>query len=342
MVQRFSVVVALLVSVTALAQQSNLDNASDHDRPWAKGVSDENQKKALELFRDGNSALRDGLSAKAAEKYNAALSFWDHPAIHYNLSLATASLDAPELTYKHLEAALKYGREPLDPEKFEQASRMKNIVAGSLAKVDIRCDLPGAEVSLDGKQLFIAPGRYEAMIRGGSHTVLAAKEGFIPTQQKRTFVPGEANLVELKLLTTADLTEYRRRWNVIMPWAVLGAGAAVAGGSVGLHLVAGNKFKEYDQGVKECAAMAAGCVPSPALQGTRSQADTMQALAIGGYALGGAALVTGGVLIYLNRLQPYSTRIDAPGAAPASADPEVSLVPVLGPTAAGAMLNVHF
>src|SRR5689334_15714480 len=44
------------------------------DRPWAKGVSPDEQKAALDLFNEGNNLLRDALFPKAVEKYREALS----------------------------------------------------------------------------------------------------------------------------------------------------------------------------------------------------------------------------------------------------------------------------
>src|SRR4051812_21164890 len=54
------------------------------ERPWAAGVKQSEQQAALKLFHDGNLQLNDGLFAKASEAYKAALTHWNHPAIHYN------------------------------------------------------------------------------------------------------------------------------------------------------------------------------------------------------------------------------------------------------------------
>src|SRR5690349_4866887 len=69
-------------------------------RPWAQGVPASEQKVALAAFRDGNSALNDGLFAKAAETYRSALTHWKHPAIYYNLALALMNLDNPIEAYE--------------------------------------------------------------------------------------------------------------------------------------------------------------------------------------------------------------------------------------------------
>src|SRR5438128_85746 len=65
------------------------------ERPWAHGVAEAEQKAALGLFREANILLNDGLFARAADQYRAALKHWDHPAIHYNLALALVNLDQP-------------------------------------------------------------------------------------------------------------------------------------------------------------------------------------------------------------------------------------------------------
>src|SRR5262245_61255043 len=67
------------------ASGESLQASTGGDRPWAAGVSKENQEKALQLFREGNTYHNDGLFKKAVELYDEALKSWDHPAINYNL-----------------------------------------------------------------------------------------------------------------------------------------------------------------------------------------------------------------------------------------------------------------
>ena len=72
----------------------SLEKGGDN-RPWAAGISIDRQKQALVQFRQGNAQLNDGLFARAAETYRAALKTWPHPAIHYNLALALMNVDQP-------------------------------------------------------------------------------------------------------------------------------------------------------------------------------------------------------------------------------------------------------
>ncbi len=332
---RFATAVVLaLLAAPVLAQQGKLDDGGE--RPWAKGVPQPKQEKAFALFRDGNAALKESLFVKAAQIYREALQSWDHPAIHYNLALALVNLDQPLETHEHLLAALKYGAAPLDSDKYEQALRYRALVEKQLVKVEIRCDTVGAAVKLDGVQVLVGPGTYTGLVRAGTHTVVASKEGFITAEQSDTLPGATSKLFELKLQTAEELTEYRRRWPQVMPWLVVAGGAIVAGSGAALHLSARDSFNAYDRGITSCVnATTGGCTPDVALAGRKSSGDTMQGIGMAMYGIGGAALITGAVLVYLNRLTPYhSTTV---GVTPTT----VSLIPLLGP-APGAALFVAF
>lgn len=290
------------------------------ERPWAKGVSPENQKAALELFRTGNTLLKDSVFVQAIEKYRQALALWDHPAIHYNLALALLNLDQPLEVHEHLVAAMRYGVAPLDVEKLEHARAYRNLIEKQLAQVEVTCDVAGASVVMDGRPLFTAPGRFEGLVRAGPHTIVASKEGYITNNQSRALPAGEATKIELKLFTNDDLTQYRRKWSAWKPWVVVGAGVALAAGGGFLHMQSRDNYNAFDLGINACG----GCVPDSGLADKRVQGDTMQKLAFTGYAVGGAALVTGAVLLYMNRLQPYHVEKTD------TAAQSLSVAPVLG------------
>lgn len=271
------------------------------ERPWAKGVSKEQQEAAMALFQAANALLKESVFVQAVEKYREALAAWPHPAIHYNLALALMNLDQPVEVHEQLVAALRYGPAPLEQEKYEYARNYRTLMERQLARVELSCDTPGTTVTLDGQTLFVAPGRYSGLVRPGAHSIVATKEGFLPTDQSRTLLPGETAALELKMFTSEDLLEYRRRWAAWMPWMVVGAGVAVGAGSGWLHLQARDNLRALDAGVTQCG----GCFLSPNLDATLTRGNTYQGLAMGGYAAGGAALITGVVLVYLNQPQPY-------------------------------------
>jgi hypothetical protein len=307
--------------------------SAGEERPWAKGVPAERQAAALSLFREGNSALKESIFVKAATQYREALGLWDHPAIHYNLVLALLNLDKPVEVLEHLESAMKYGPSPIELEKFEQAKAYKVLVEKQLARVRIQCDLPGASVVMDGRALFLAPGKHEAFVRAGPHSIVATKDGYLTNEVSKSLPAGELTAFELKLYTAGDLTQYRRAWSVWVPWSVVGGGAALALGGGGLHYGASQRFKQFDSGIADCG----GCVPDGVLTGSRANGNTLQKLAVGSYAVGGAALVTGALLVYMNRLLPYV------GTASAETKPEtVSVAPVVGAGTSGLSAEIRF
>jgi tetratricopeptide (TPR) repeat protein len=291
-------------SAAAPQQPKGSALSSMGDRPWAKGLSQEQQQAAVALFEAGNSLLKESIFLKAVENYRKALALWDHPGIHYNLALALLNLDQPIEVHEHLVAAMAFGPEPLENEKFEYARNYKTLVEKQLARVDISCDTPGAVVTMNGQKLFVAPGRYTGLVRPGAHSILATREGYVPSDMSRTILPGETTKLALKLYTNEDLIQYRRRWSASTPWLVVGAGVAMAAGSGWLHTQARDNLGTFDQGISACG----GCLLTPALADTLNRGKTLQGMAIGGYALGGAALLTGAVLVYLNQPEPY--RVD--------------------------------
>lgn len=323
---------ALLVlgATPALAQQPK----PGEERPWAQGVSPENQKTALELFRAGNVLLKESVFVKAIEKYREALALWDHPAIHYNLALALLNLDQPVEVYEHLEAAMRYGVAPLDTEKMEHARAYKNLIERQLAQVEFTCDEPGDSVSLDGKPLFTAPGKFEGRVRPGAHTIVISRDGHPPTTLSRTLHADEKTTLALKLFTDEDLIRYRRNWSAWKPWAVVGTGAAVALAGGALHMQARKSYDNFDTRIAECG----GCVPPPDVTNLRAHGDSMQQLAFGAYAVGGAAVVTGAVLAYINRPQAYRISPDEAQAPPH----EVTVAPLIGGGEGGILATLHF
>ena len=125
----------------------SLQNGGD-ERPWAAGVKQSEQQAALKLFHDGNLQLNDGLFAKAAEAYKAALTHWDHPAIHYNLALALMNLDQPIESQENFQLAIKFGEAPLQSkDKFDHAKEYILLLDKQIGEVEVTCDKPGAKVS---------------------------------------------------------------------------------------------------------------------------------------------------------------------------------------------------
>jgi len=322
----------------AQAPQPSLGSAQEN--VWSKGVPEEARRAADALFQEGNALLRESICISAADKYRAALARWDHPNIHYNLALALMNLDQPVETYQHLVAAMKYGPEPLQKERFEHAKNYRTLLEKQLARVTVRCDVPGASVEMNGRSLFAPPGEYEGLVRAGQHTIVARGDGFVTNQSVRLLEGGQTAVIDLKLKTMDELTQYRRRWPAWIPWSIVGAGAAVALAGGGLHYSALQKISSVDR--ESRARCAGGCASEPAdLAHDRAQAGTMQKFAFGAYGVGGAALVAGGVLAYMNGSRAYVESYDSARPIPPR-QAKLEIVPILDPGRPGLSAALRF
>jgi hypothetical protein len=324
-------------------------------RPWAAGVSAENQKKALELFREGNQAHNDGLFAKAVEIYRAALKHWDHPAIHYNMALSLTNLEKPIEVEAELQASIKFGAGPLEKGKYEHAKQSLLLIEQQLATIEVSCQKEGARVSIDNKEVFVVqPGKpnvYKARVRIGKHTFVAEKPGYATGLDAPFIGPGETFRIELKLYTAEELTRYKRRWNAKwVPYAVMGGG--VVAGAVGFALArsAQTSYDDFDTAVRKCndaLGPAGGCATMDANLDLRDSGDSKKTMAYVGYGIAGAAIVTGGVLLFLNRSQAYQISSDDYRREQLEKDraakpPAVTVTPVVSPDMAGAMVFGRF
>jgi len=306
-----------------------------------RNVSADDEQAALIAFRQGNAQLNDGFFVKAVERYREALSHWNHPAIHYNAALALINLDQPIEVFDELSKAMTYGAEPLgDKEKFDRAKGYMKLVEGQLADIEVSCDKIGAKVSVDGKEVFIAPGKFTQKVKVGKHTFYADKQGYNARITAPYIGPGEKFRIELKLYTAEELTRYHRKWqNTWFPYVVAGAGAVVGLVAGGLELSAQSSYDQFNTKVAACNTMSAGCLTStPGITSLRDSGDTKRTIGYVGYGIAGAAIATGAVLLWVNRRQPYQISAEELEPTPAP----IAIAPIVSPEMAGAMVQGHF
>lgn len=325
---------AIAVALAAGGARAQPDGATElsagtpAEHAWSVGVPESRRQTAEALFKQGNALLRDSVTHSAIAKYREALGAWDHPNIHYNLALALMTLDQPVETREQLIAALRHGAAPLGPDRFEHGRNYLALLDKQLARLRVRCDVPQAIVQLDGKTIFVGPGEQEVLVRAGRHSVVASRDGLVTNGAVRTLDGGQAVAVELRLKTIEEMTEVHRRWPVWKPWALVGAGAAVAALGGGLQAYGLAAVRRVDR--ESRTRCAAGCATEPSdLASDRRAGILSQRAAMVAYGLGGAAIATGAVLVYLNRAQrtvrPYET------AAPAGdGRAQLELAPMLG------------
>jgi hypothetical protein len=334
------------------ANNDNLQQGNEEERPWAKGVSKDRQDAALRAFSEANKHLNKGLFVAALEKYKEALKSWEHPAIYYNMALAQMNLDQPIEVEKSLTKAIAYGPKPLEKDKFEHAQQYLLINAKQLAWIDVSCKKIGANVFIDDEKVFTVtegqPNRVERRVKIGKHTIVAERTGYNAQVDAPMIGPGQKFAIELQLYTSDELTRYKRRWNATwMPYAVIGAGVAVGAFGIVMSGSAQSSYDQFDDAIARCNddAMGGGCVTDSSITKLRDSGDSKKTIAYVGYGVAGAAVVTGGVLVYLNRRRSYEITADEYRkelSAKKRAARSAQVLPLVTPDTAGAMVLGRF
>jgi hypothetical protein len=322
--------------------------------PWDRGVSVEQMQAAATLFDEANAQLDASLPSKAADKYREALKLWAHPMIHYNLALALIDLKRPVEVAEHLEKAIQHGVAGLNEqqEKLDQAKRLLEFTLDQLANVEVSCKKEGAKVSIDGKHVFTVekgkPNIYKGRVPIGKHTFVAELPGYATPVEAPLIDKRETFRIELKLYTADELTRYKRRWQRRWaPWAVVGGGAlaGIIGGV--MQLSASSSYRDFEAEVARCSAdvMNNSCDASQ-FTNLRDSGDTKRTLGYIGYGVAGAAIITGGILVYLNRRVAYQITTDEyrmeEYRKQQAQQKSVSFAPIVGPGVGGAAVMGRF
>ena len=288
MVLRALIVVAMLGSV-AIADGTT-------DKPWAAGKSKAEQDQAFHFYDEANDLFAKGEYLKALEKYDAAISVWDHPGIRYNRAVCLINLDRTVEAYQDLQLALKYGEDPLGKDLYNEGLNYQKLLAKQVAEVEITAKDNGARISLDGKPLTLTSGRTTLMVATNApHEITASKPGYQTYRKPLERLPaGQTTRIEIKL----ELLE-RGRWK---PWAVIAGGAVIGGGGAYLYGLARNDIADYETAIEtKCRP---GCMSSADLGADADLPDRArrkEIFAYSAFAVGGAMIATGIVLVIRGR-----------------------------------------
>lgn len=271
-------------------------------RPWAANVPDAAQTRAKAIFEHGNELLEQGLFTDALKQYDDAIAIWDHPAIHYNRAVAYINLDKPIDAYRELERALRYGPSALEPDVYQQVLVYQHLLNGQLVHLTVDCVDAGTHIALDGNDVAVrCPGTVTELLLPGRHKLVATKPGSVPYEHELAPSPGESPHERIDLMTTDEATVTRHRWPTWKPWVVVAAGAAVGLVGVGFELQSAATFRSYDRAIAVlCPDRPCESVPT-VVSDAYSEGRHENQIAIAAFAVGGATIATGAVLLWLNR-----------------------------------------
>lgn len=293
--------VGVLVSVLVLALDARPARA-DEPQPWTVGVTAEQKAEARALLDAGNELFLARKYADALEQYRQAVKTWAHPAIRFNIVRCLVLLEKTLEAYEQLELALAYGAAPFDDTIYTEALGYDKLLSNQIGVLEVSCKQPDVALTLDGQPLPACPGTHSRRVLPGQHQVVGTRKGYVPRTVEIVVLGGTREQTSIELQTLTEVTRDARiihRWAPWVPWAVVGAGFAAGGIGALLRLKANGDMEDYGRLVNRTCDR--GCMSGEVDRSLESRARLENGLAIASFTAGAAALVTGGVMLYLNR-----------------------------------------
>jgi hypothetical protein len=292
---RAFVMVMIVIAMASHAVAQPVD-----DTPWGRGVSAEARTRAQGLLEQGNAHILEGRPREALASYEAAIAVWDHPAIRFNIVRALIALDRTVEAADNLDRALRFGAAPLEEQVYAEAQSYKRLLAAQIGTLVVQCDQIGVTITVDGALFVQCPGRAEKRLVPGMHELVARGAGLLAVARSVLVLGAKTTTEDVRLQSLADATVRKRRWAAWKPWSVAAGGVALLGIGALLERQAAIDYDGYRGDLaRQCAEVS--CPPGTISSTIADRAATENRLAIGAFALGGAALLTGAVLVWLNQ-----------------------------------------
>ena len=281
--------------------------------PWARGVPEAAQSRALQLFQAGNVFFEQAKYTEAVAKYEIALAAWDHPNIRFNMAICLINMRQPLVAWDHLKQALRFGDAPLGKRLHTEAMTYLAVLESSLAELTVASTQPDIKVMVDGGQALTGAGEHTMKLLAGKHQLVATLPGYV-TDSRALDLPAGKSVTEQIVLVPEKLKIARGRWQWWTPWAV--AGSSVVFGLVGggVYLSARSEIKHYDQDLARLCPI--GCTDAEipgALKSRATSARHKSEVAIALWSGAGALAITAGVMAILNRPHKLEDHRVTPG-----------------------------
>jgi tetratricopeptide (TPR) repeat protein len=166
---------------------------------------------------------------------------------------------------------------------------------------------PNTVVYVDGHEVGHGPGEVRVRVLPGPHTVVATLERHETMTRRVEAQPGLAHPVDVRLGAERVKVVVRRprlgrplpTW---LPWATMGSGALLGLAGGGLHYWAQRDFDAFD--AKVAREVQLGMPPGQVDESLKRSGEMKQVNAIALYAVGGAAVATGLLMLLANQLPP--------------------------------------
>ncbi|MGO9662862.1 MAG: hypothetical protein ACLP66_06070 [Polyangia bacterium] len=270
---------------------------------------------AQTLLGQGTKLYEQGDVAGALEKFDAAYAAYASPKLMFNIGQCNRDLSRP---VEALEAFEKFLESAADssPDMIADARKSVAQLQKKLGRIQVNCETAGAEVSVDGKSVGLAPLPDPMWATPGLHQVTAKHASAAPAIEDVDVTAGSVSTVTVRLAPVAvpvavsapkaapdfDLQATSRPsgasegWWLGRKWTWVAAGSTVllAAGAVTAGLAMKSKFDSLRSSCGAGNPARPGCTQSD-IDSVSSRQTTANVF----WGLAAAAAVTTGVLFYL-------------------------------------------
>lgn len=281
-----------------------------------------------QLYSQGVQLFKEKRFEEAAQKFQLAYNLDPSPILLYNLARASEELGDGEMAISHYRAYLRTYPEAEDRADVERRIRVLEAVIRSKPKegrIVVEGFPPDARILLNGAPAPPAEPQGGWTLVEGQHEIVVEVAGFPPWKQVVELKPETVETVRYSGAAGATATaevpageDEGVSGMRIGSYVAFGVGAAAAGAAIFLLVQASGIVDDGNSGDSDDRLQA------------KDDLDSLQTPYIASWAVAGAAIATGAVLLYLDM------------SAEPAAEGSVSFTPTLGPGAGGLGLSGTF
>lgn len=293
-----------LVSLTLSTEEARAADASPAAQPSAEAVAEAGQRydRGLKLYSEGEYRL-------AVIEFERTYELVPDYRVLYNIGQVRIQLGDYARARLSLERYLREGGDQLPPARLDAVKGDLDMLEGRTATLKIQSSLVGAEVLVDGEAVGVTPLAEPVLMNAGDHSIEVRKAGYRARVLRRTLAGKDAGemSVELDEIATSPATSpgsmpvspsrapARAMAPIWIGWTTTAALAAGAGVTGILGLRAADKHDEL-LGQRDVSS-----------SDVNSQENKARMFLVTADALTAAAVVAGGISLYLTLRSPSSS-----------------------------------
>jgi hypothetical protein len=294
----------------------------------AAAPSEEAIAEAARRYDMGLKLYAEGEFRQAVIEFERSYKITSDYRVLYNIGQVRIQLGNYARATGALNDYLKQGGDKISEDRRKAVEADLEMLASRTGRLRIVANQPGADILVDDISVGQSPLPEAILLDAGEHRISAKKTGYDARTQQITLAGKDSMLVEIKLEKLPEggekvivvREESDPTW-MIAAWSATGVLAIGAGVTGGLGIKAANDLEDMrkEEGSTN--------------DERESQSDRAQTLLLAADIMGAAALVTGGIALYLTLSASDSDKDTPPKAAPKAAMPRTRLV--LGPNRIG-------